>query len=99
MWRDYYSGEKLDDFEKPWKKPHDKLYGESKDGLGLYTWWSKHGHVIQFPGGKSPVLRPGEVALAKMTNFLLCSAEAQKPGWQGGIATRKVFARPESFCA
>ena len=27
------------------------------------------------------------------------SAEAQKPGWQGGIATRKVFARPESFCA
>ena len=25
--------------------------------------------------------------------------EAQKPGWQGGIATRKVFARPESFCA
>ena len=27
------------------------------------------------------------------------TAEAQKPGWQGGIATRKVFARPESFCA
>ena len=26
-------------------------------------------------------------------------AEVQKPGWQGGIATRKVFARPESFCA
>ena len=25
--------------------------------------------------------------------------EAQKPGWQSGIATRKVFARPESFCA
>ena len=24
--------------------------------------------------------------------------EAQKPGWQGGIATRIVFARPESFC-
>ena len=27
------------------------------------------------------------------------TAEAQKPGWQGGIAIRKVFARPESFCA
>ena len=26
-------------------------------------------------------------------------AEAQKPGYQGSIATRKVFARPESFCA
>ena len=26
-------------------------------------------------------------------------AEAEKPGWQGSIATRKVFARPESFCA
>ena len=39
VWRDYYSGEKLDDFEKPWKKPHDKLYGGSKDCLGLYTWW------------------------------------------------------------
>ena len=25
--------------------------------------------------------------------------EAQKPGWQGGIAIRKDFARPESFCA
>ena len=25
--------------------------------------------------------------------------EAQKPLWQGGIAIRKVFARPESFCA
>ena len=25
--------------------------------------------------------------------------ESQKPGWQGGIAIRKVFARPESFCA
>ena len=48
VWRDYYSGEKLDDFEKPWKKPHDKLYGKSKDCLGLYTWWPKHGHVIQF---------------------------------------------------
>ena len=27
------------------------------------------------------------------------AAEAEKPGWQGSIATRKVFARPESFCA
>ena len=27
------------------------------------------------------------------------TAEAQKPGWQGGIAIRKVFVRPESFCA
>ena len=26
-------------------------------------------------------------------------AEAQKPGWQGGIAIRKFFARPGSFCA
>ena len=48
VWRDYYSGEKLDDFEKPWKKPHDKLYGESKNWVGLYTWWPKHSHVIQF---------------------------------------------------
>ena len=48
VWRDYYSGEKLDDFEKPWKKSHDKLYGESKNWVGLYTWWPKHGHVVQF---------------------------------------------------
>ena len=26
-------------------------------------------------------------------------AEAQKPSWHRGIAIRKVFARPESFCA
>ena len=75
MWRDYYSGEKLDDFEKPWKKPHDKLYGESKDCLGLYTWWPSTvtGSSSTGPGGKALVLRPGEVALAKMTNLLLCS--------------------------
>ena len=30
-------------------------------------------------------------------NYFICSPEAQKPGWQGGIATQKVFARPESF--
>ena len=29
----------------------------------------------------------------------LRDAEAQKPGWQGGIAIWKVFARPESFRA
>ena len=29
----------------------------------------------------------------------LRDAEAQKPGWQGGIAIRKVFARLESFRA
>ena len=27
------------------------------------------------------------------------NAEAQKHGWHGGIAIRKVFAHPESFCA
>ena len=27
------------------------------------------------------------------------AAEAQKPSWHRGIAIRKVFARPESFCA
>ena len=32
-------------------------------------------------------------------NAIDVAAEAQKPGWQGGIAIRKVFARPESFCA
>ena len=26
-------------------------------------------------------------------------AEAQKPSWHRGIAIRKVFARPERFCA
>ena len=29
--------------------------------------------TVQQPGGKSLVLRPGEVVLAKMTNFLLSS--------------------------
>ena len=29
----------------------------------------------------------------------LRDAEAQKPGWRGGIAIRKVFARLESFRA
>ena len=29
----------------------------------------------------------------------ILTSEAQKPGWQGGIAIRKVFPRPESFCA
>ena len=34
-------------------------------------------------------------------NYHCCGIEpeAQKPGWQGGIAIRKVFARRESFCA
>ena len=27
------------------------------------------------------------------------ASEAQKPSWHCGIAIRKVFARPESFCA
>ena len=31
--------------------------------------------------------------------MLITKAESQKPWWRGGIATRKVFARPESFCA
>ena len=35
----------------------------------------------------------------KEAHLVYRTAEAQKPGWQGGIATRKVFARPESFCA
>ena len=33
------------------------------------------------------------------TNDQPYRAEAQKPGWQGGIAIRKFFARPEIFCA
>ena len=30
---------------------------------------------------------------------LFSTPEAQKPSWHRGIAIRKVFARPESFCA
>ena len=48
VWRDYYTGAELDDFPKPWKKPHDELRGEGSDCLGLYTWWPEKGHVIQF---------------------------------------------------
>ena len=32
-------------------------------------------------------------------NENVMTAESQKPGWRGGIANRKVFARPKSFCA
>ena len=48
VWRDYYTGDKLEDFPKPWKKPHDERFGEGVDCLGLYTWWPEEGHVIQF---------------------------------------------------
>ena len=48
VWRDYYTGEKLEDFPKPWKKPHDERFGEGIDCLGLHTWWPEEGHVIQF---------------------------------------------------
>ena len=48
VWRDYYTGDKLEDFPKPWKKPHDERFGEGTDCLGLYTWWPEEGHVIQF---------------------------------------------------
>ena len=37
-------------------------------GPSTVTWYSSTA-----PGGKSLVLRPGEVVLAKMTNFLLSS--------------------------
>ena len=29
----------------------------------------------------------------------MVTPEAEKPGWRVGIANRKVFAHPESFCA
>ena len=32
-----------------------------------------------------------------LKTFGMTGAEAQKPGWQGGIAIRKVFARPKVF--
>ena len=35
-------------------------------------------------------------------DFIICDAwmaEAEKHSWRVGIANRKVFARPESFCA
>ena len=48
VWRDYHTGTELDDFPKPWKKPHDDLRGEGSDCLFLYTWWPEKGHVIQF---------------------------------------------------
>ena len=48
VWRDYYSGEKLGDFEKPWKKLHDERFGEGTDCLGLSTWWPDYDFVLQF---------------------------------------------------
>ena len=48
VWRDYYTGEKLEDFPKPWNTEHDERHGEGTDCLGLSTWWPEQGHVIQF---------------------------------------------------
>ena len=48
VWRDYYSGEKLENFTKPWMKTHDERFGEGRDCLGLMTWWPEKDHVIPF---------------------------------------------------
>ena len=66
-----------------------KKYETSADSaiIFLINQWSVW--IVRVPGGQGVGLQ-GSRGLR---------AEAKKPRWQGGIAIRKVFARPESFCA
>ena len=61
--------------------------------LGLLPNTSLSRANIELLGGDNIKLQLVPLAVQKR------EPEAQKPGWQGGIATRKVLARPESFCA
>ena len=38
-WRDFYTGEKLENYSKPWYKKHDERWGEGTDCMGLFTYW------------------------------------------------------------
>ena len=38
VWRDYYTGEKLEDYAKPWRKGHDEIFGVGNDCLNMVTW-------------------------------------------------------------
>ena len=64
------------------------------DDAGLVTYELRKKQEYRQTVGRPQLVKPKllEEALGALT-------ESQKPGWQGGIAIRKVFARPESFCA
>ena len=38
VWRDYYTGEKLEDYAKPWRKGEDEKVGVGRDCLNMWTW-------------------------------------------------------------
>ena len=37
VWRDYYTGERLEEYARPWYGDHDARYGENENCLALYT--------------------------------------------------------------
>ena len=41
VWRDYYTGEKLEDYAKPWRKGEDEKVGVGRDCLNMFIWRPK----------------------------------------------------------
>ena len=46
IWRDFYSGEQLEDYPKPF--PPDEIFNDNDHCLGFGTWWPDHNWIFQF---------------------------------------------------
>ena len=50
IWRDFYTGQRLENWTKPYYSDHDTMYGDTYNCMGAYTdepweksWNEKHG--------------------------------------------------------